>query len=330
MLDAILRLVTRGLALDPGSSRLRLVRERRGLAQASAVAIRHLPGGRRQVVEVGDRAARLAGRSPRDIHVVAPLRSGEVVDAEALEALLLHLLHDLEVTRSWPGPEVLCSVSENASPSSRQALERVLLAVGARRVHLVPAAVAIARGAGLPEGQAHLLVDLGAARTRVRGLVGSRVLARRDLDGGDALDAAIRAEVGRIHGLEIGLPTARRLKEQLVSAVPGSGSRSAEARGRGLSTQLPGRAHVAAHELLPPADRFVSRLAHEILTALDALPPEAARGIRTRGVALAGGGAGLRHIDHALRERLALPVVVVPEPSGAALRGLLAGAQRMP
>jgi rod shape-determining protein MreB len=329
MLSAVLGLFSQDLAVDLGSSRTRVYLRGTGLLcdEPSVVAVQSHKDGRRRVVCVGAPAHPMLGRTPEDIEAIQPVRNGTIEDFEVAEALLLQLVRRSQGALAVPGlrkPRMAVALPPGANDMASRALRDSCIAAGAREVHLVPRAIAAALGADLPihEPNGHLVVELGGSATEVSVLSLSDVVWRGTVpDGGEGLDQRIITWVRKHHALEIGRPTAERLKVELGSARLGGVTGSRVAKGRCLRQGIPRAVSIDAEAVQSAIAPGITAIAQTIERAVEAIPPELASDICGNGVILVGGGAQLDSLEAALRHLTGLPVMAADEPAEAVVRG---------
>ncbi len=326
MFGPLIGLLSQDLALDPGSSVLR-IHPKAGAAYEipSVVTVRTASEGRRQLVSYGEAARKFLGRAPPSIEVVRPFLAGRVADHDAAEALLLCVLREVHGRNSLVRPSVVVAVPHNAGPGELRALRDCCSSAGARHVQLVAKPLAAALGAGLPvhEPAGNLVIDVGAGSVDIALVAMDRVVSAASVPaGGDAVDEVVARHVKRTHALLIGPRTAESAKLSTVSLQDSSEERLGSASGRCLRTGLPSRVILSSRALTPLLMPLIDLIAAGVRAVLDAAPRELAADVTEKGAVLVGGGARLRGLSSALRDRTGLPMVEADDPERAVLRGL--------
>lgn len=336
MLGSLVGLLSQDLAIDPGSTVLRVaVRGQAPIEMPALVAVRTEPGGRRTLTDYGQAAARLVGRAPPSRTVLRPFQGGRVSDPDAAEALLLCALREAHGRNTLVRPRVHIAVPPDATPADLRALRDAATTAGARQVDWVSRPLAAALGAGLPVESAtgHLIVDVGASAVHVALLSLGRVVAScRVAAGGDDADEAIVRHFLTRAALRIGPVTAMAVKLGAAALGREAEGRLATAAGVCQQTGLPHRALVKGTDLATVLMPLVEAVAEAVRHMLDRVPRELCADVTERGAVLVGGGSKLRGLGGALRDLTGLPVVEADEPDRAALRGLgelMADADRM-
>lgn len=329
MLHSMLGALSADLAIDMGTSHTRIYVRGRGVAcsQASAVALHEDGRGHRRVIAVGDAARDMLGRTPPDIRVVQPVRDGVIVDYDMAEAMLRHLVLQVQGRRLWVGPRAAVCIPYGTSDMERRALRESAEASGAREVVLVELPLAAAVGAELPveEARGHMIVDVGGGSTTVAVLsLGGVVVHHRLKVGGAHLDQAIAHHVQQHHGLLIGASSAEELKLALGRALPGGPEAEREVRGRHQREGWPRAATVRSSEIVEALSQPVRLVVEAVLQALEQTPPDLAADVAEAGIVLTGGGALLEDLDRAIGQATGLPVVVPDAPGCTAVLGAAA------
>ena len=282
---------------------------------------------------VGHLARQMQGRTPESITVVQPLKHGVVADFEACEAMLRYFLFKLRPRRFARRPRLLVGVPGSITPVEKRALYTSALRAGASQVMLVPGAKAAAIGAGLPvsEPLANLICDVGSGTTEVAVMTLGNIAASRSVrTGGDAMDQAIVDYLRHHYSLAIGSAAAEQLKLEIGSAWPLEEEQTAEVRGVDTAAGLPRKATVSSEEIRQALLEPLEQIVDAIRTTVDDCSAELAADLVDQGLALAGGAAQLRGLDHYLADRTGLPTRVVTEPGQAVISGALRCLQNLP
>jgi rod shape-determining protein MreB len=327
MFSTVLGLFSQDLAVDLGTSftRVHLRNSGRVCDEPTVVALNTDRDGRRRVAAFGAQARPMLGRTPDDIQAVQPIRRGRVADFEVAEALLLHLVRRVHGRNGWMRPRMVVAVPHHASDMEVRAVRDSCESAGARDVQLVPRPIAAALGARLPihEPAGILVVDVGGGSTEVSVLSLSGVVSTRTVEGGgEGMDEAIIGWLQRWKGLLVGRPSAERLKIQLGSATDPEPDARAVVKGRCLTRGVPRAESVTSEEIHQALIPHIDAIGDAVRAAIEDAPPELGSDIVDHGVVLTGGGARLRNLDRALRDRTGLPVVCADTPEHAVIDGV--------
>lgn len=316
--------MTSDLAIDLGTASTRvvdgdgrLVVDEPTLAAVDADTGRLLAFGA-EALETG---ARAAGR----VHVVRPVRRGQLTELDLAEPILAELVRRSGLTR-LAHPRVLACAHLGATPVQNRALERALRRAGARQVAFVEQPIAGALGAGLAieEPVGSMVVEIGAGTTDIGLLALGGVVTSASLDlGGDDLDHAVRRLLNRRHGLVVDLPTAVELRRTLGSVASDAPDARAEVLGRDAATGRPSAAVVTRAEIRPLLLERLVPVLDAVVSCVSAAPPDLANDLLGAGIVLLGGASAIDGLDRRLARATGLPVHVVDEPRLAAVSGAL-------
>jgi len=308
------------MAIDLGTANTLVYVKGRGIVlnEPSVVAIMN-KNGKKQVLEVGNAAKMMLGRTPGNIEAIRPMRDGVIADFEVAEEMIKHFIRKVHNRRSFANPMIIICVPSGATAVERRAIQESALSAGARRVYLIEEPMAAAIGADLPvtEATGSMIVDIGGGTTEVAVLsLGGIVYARSVRVGGDKMDDAIISYIRRHHNLLVGEASAERIKKEIGCArAPEKGHEiRIEIKGRDLLNGVPKEISISQAQIADALQEPVSQIIEAVKVALEATPPELAADIVDKGIVLTGGGALLTNLDQLLREETGLPVSIADEP----------------
>jgi len=308
------------MAIDLGTANTLVYVKGRGIVlnEPSVVAIMN-KNGKKQVLEVGNAAKMMLGRTPGNIEAIRPMRDGVIADFEVAEEMIKHFIRKVHNRRSFANPMIIICVPSGATAVERRAIQESALSAGARRVYLIEEPMAAAIGADLPvtEATGSMIVDIGGGTTEVAVLsLGGIVYARSVRVGGDKMDDAVISYIRRHHNLLIGEASAERIKKEVGCArAPEKGHETRiEIKGRDLLNGVPKEISITQSQIADALQEPVSQIIEAVKVALEATPPELAADIVDKGIVLTGGGALLTNLDQVLREETGLPVSIADEP----------------
>lgn len=312
----------RDIAMDLGTTSVLVAVRGKGvlLQEPAVVAVDRRTG---QVLQVGQAARQMLGRTPGDLVAVRPLRDGLIDHCTVAEAMVRAFLQ-----KAAPGrllkPRLLIGVPSGISEVAERAVVEAGLQAGARRVYLMEEPLAAALGAGIdiqqPEG--HMVVDIGGGTTDVAvaalgGVVASACLTT----AGDQLDQALIQYVRQKHGLLLGARSAEEAK-CAIGQVSGPGEETLAVKGRCLSTGLPREVVLSGAETAEAFAPVAEAIATAVQTVLERTPPELAADVAVSGIPLTGGGSLLRGMDDLLAHRTGIPAHRAEDPLQAVALGL--------
>ena len=320
MFSSLLGMLSSDMAIDLGTANTLVYVKGRGIVlnEPSVVAIMN-KGGKKQVLEVGNAAKMMLGRTPGNIEAIRPMRDGVIADFEVAEEMIKHFIRKVHNRRSFANPMIIICVPSGATAVERRAIQESALSAGARRVYLIEEPMAAAIGADLPvtEATGSMIVDIGGGTTEVAVLsLGGIVYARSVRVGGDKMDDAIISYIRRHHNLLVGEASAERIKKEVGCArAPEKAQETRiEIKGRDLLNGVPKEIIISQAQIADALQEPVSQIVEAVKVALEATPPELAADIVDKGIVLTGGGSLLTNLDQVLRDETGLPVSIADEP----------------
>jgi rod shape-determining protein MreB len=324
------------LAIDLGTTRLRIARGKRTVVSAPSVVA--VDAATHKIIAFGEAAEELIGKTPPRVTIEWPLRNSMVAHPELVTSLLRHYLADTGGWSRLVPPTATLAIPAASNGVQRRGFVQAVKSAGLRHVDLIEAPLAAAIGAGLDVSDpiGHLIIHLGGGLAEVAIVSADRLVATAAGPiGGDAIDRSIVQWLRTVHSLEVGLPSAERLKIALASAPPASDKTAAdegsdddsnvsathEICGRDLITGLPRCIDVEAAELRDALTAPLDELHFLLRSVLEKTPPDLAADLVDRGAILTGGGAQLRGLDRWLQQKLSLPVTLAADPATCVVRG---------
>ena len=319
-------MLSRGsVAIDLGTVNTLVWVDGRGLVleEPSTIAIDDSVGS---VAAIGTAAEALAGKEPKDIRVIHPLRDGVIADLDATAEMLHGFLRK---SAALGGPfrrRLVVCVPGGATWVERRSVAAVF---GARRsrcdVELVDEPVAAAAGAGfdLNSGVGGFIVDIGGGTTEVAAVAGWRVVRAESLRmAGNAMDEAIITAARSGLGMILSQRAARQLKTEL--GLTGGPAGWAEAVGLDAARRTPRVEKVPGDLVAEALEPVVSAIGGTVQAVLSDIPAGLAEDVVRGQVRVAGGGALLPGLADRLEEVAGIGVTVADDPLRCVVRGAAA------
>ena len=271
----------------------------------------------RTILQVGEEAKRMLGRTPGHIVAIRPLKDGVIADFDQTEKMLRYFIQKVNRRHSWISPQVVVGIPSGVTEVERRAVLDATKKAGARDAFLIEEPMAAAIGAGLPvsEPTGSMIVDIGGGTTEVAVIsLGGIVTSRSIRIAGDEIDEAITSFIRRAYNLYVGDRTAENVKLQIGSAFRLDEELKLTVRGRDLISGLPRSAVISSEEVREAISEVVGQIVEAVKIALESTPPELAADIMDSGIHLAGGGALLRGLDRLIADETMMPVHIAPDP----------------
>ena len=276
------------IGIDLGTTTIIIAQAGQGvvLNQPSVVA---MDTRKNSVLEVGDKALAMVGRTPNYISAIFPLKDG--------------VISDHTMTR-----ELICRFV-NQVYSSHMVKPRVAVCDE-------PIAAALGSGIDITVPDGRMIIDIGGGTTDIAVLsLGGKVKATSVRVAGNHYDDEILKHVRNKFSIAIGQRTAEQLKKN-VACCPQKADfdETMEVKGRSLLTGLPIKVNVSTSDLYEPVMMLSEQIGTAAHQVLEKTPPELAGDIFRNGVVLTGGGAQLHGLPEYLSQELKVDVTVSPDP----------------
>jgi rod shape-determining protein MreB len=279
-----------------------------------------------EILEVGEAAKKMVGKTPGHIEAIKPLVEGIISDFEVTEKMLKYFINKVQSENFTliSRPRVVIGIPLDLTEVEKKAVEDAARSAGARKVYLIEEAMASAIGARLPvtEATATMIVDIGGGTTEIAVISLGGVVTWKSLKAaGNEFDNNIIEYIREEFNILIGEQLAESIKIAVGSAVPLEAPQEIEVRGRDLLTGLPKALMVSDKQIREAISRTVVKIIENIKTILETTPPELVSDIYERGLFLSGGGALLRGLDKAISAATKIPVKIVDDPLTCVVRG---------
>jgi rod shape-determining protein MreB len=318
MFSKLLGKLSHDLGIDLGTKNTLVYVADKGIIinEPSVVAINKRTN---EILEVGEAARKMVGKTPGHIEAVKPLVEGVISDFEVTEKMLKYFINKVhsENFSLIPRPRVVIGIPLDLTEVEKKAVEDAAKSAGARKVYLIEEAMAAAIGARLPvtEATATMIVDIGGGTTEIAVISLGGVVTWKSLKAaGNEFDNNIIEYVREEFNILIGEQLAEKIKIGIGSAVPLEEVKEIEVRGRDLLTGLPKALMISDKQVREAINRTIVKIIENIKTILETTPPELVSDIYERGLYLSGGGALLCGLDKAISAAAKIPVKIVDDP----------------
>lgn len=316
-------MLSRDIGIDLGTANVLIHVKGKGIVldEPSVVAMDRTTG---KVLEVGEDARRMVGRTPGNIEAIRPLKDGVIADFDVTEAMLRYFINKINVKGFLSKPRMLICCPTNITKVEQKAIKEAAEKSGGKKVYLEeePKIAAIGAGMDIFQPSGNMVVDIGGGTTDVAVLsMGDIVTAQSIRMAGDKFDHEILNYIKKEYKLLIGERTSEDIKVNIATVFPGGRQEKIDIRGRDMVTGLPRTITVYSEEIEQALREPTALITQAAKTVLEHTPPELSADIIDRGVILTGGGALVHGIDQLLAEELKVPVLLAEEPMHCVARG---------
>ena len=323
-IDGFLNTISTDIGIDLGTANTLVYVKGKGIIinEPTIVAINRKTG---QLVAVGNEAKTMLGRTPSHIEVVRPLVDGVISDFEVTEEMLAYLIAKVRGSmRSIVAPRVLIGVPSGITSGEMRAARDAARNAGARDVFLIEEPVAAAIGAKPPihKPQGSMIIDIGGGTTDIAVISLNGIVTAKNLRvAGERLNQDIVSYIRDQFKVLVGDKTAEETKIALASVEERGEAKEAIVRGRDVVTGLPREVIITDSDVREAILGSINAIVEATRDVIETTPPEVLADVMQRGINLSGGGALIPGVARLLEEVLKLPVVVVPDPLRAVVRG---------
>ncbi|HZK24264.1 MAG TPA: rod shape-determining protein [Oscillospiraceae bacterium] len=308
---------SRDIGIDLGTANTIVFVKGKGivLREPSVVAIRRDTGS---LLEVGEEAKRMIGRTPGNIVAIRPMKDGVIADFDVTQTMLRHFINKAYKRTTMFKAQVVVCVPSGVTEVEKRAVIDATKQAGAKEAFLIEEPMAAAIGAGLPveEPTGSMIVDIGGGTTEVAIIsLGGIVTSRSIRVGGDEMDESIVQYIKKNYNLMIGERTAEEVKIKIGTAYREDVEpKKMDIRGRDLVSGLPKTQEISAEEIVSALADPVASILEAIKITLEKTPPELAADIMDKGIVMTGGGALLQGLDKLIARETGMPVYIAENP----------------
>lgn len=313
------------LAIDMGGSYTSIFRKDSGLVLKEPTLIGAMMTDNGYEVKVmGKEAKDIQGKTDERTVVFSPISEGVVKSIDYATILLKHFL-DKVITHKNIFTKIKCLVPypTGLSEEEKNDYKTVFLNVGINDVIFVPRLLCSAYGGGVNifANSANMVIDIGGVSTDVGVInLGTLIDGATLCVGGKAIDAQIVRTVSSKYGIEIGLSSAQKLKEE-IGSLYSNDTANMEVMGVDTRTKSPASVVVYATDVKMSVMPLLSEIGRIVETTLNILPPEISADVAKNGILITGGFSGIVGLERYLRTTLNLPIIIAEDAPNACILG---------
>jgi rod shape-determining protein MreB and related proteins len=167
-----------------------------------------------------------------------------------------------------------------------------------------------------------MIIDIGGGTTDIAVISLNGLVVSRNLRiAGDHLNMSIMSYIRDQFKIHVGEKTAEDAKIALASIAHTEAGKELVARGRDVVTGLPREVVITDADVRDAVSGQVDTIVEAVKNVIEITPPEVLADVMQRGIHLSGGGALIPGLAPLLEHSLHVPVIVVPDPLRAVIRG---------
>ena len=308
------------LVIELGSSNTVIYKMGNGivLREPSLVAIKD-----RKIIEVGNKAKKLSGKTDENISIVSPIDKGvitnEIICGEMLSKFLDKVL-DYIVPRPF---SILFCVQNGLNAQELLSFKNVAYSCNAKQVDFVNVCKAGAYSVGFNSANPHatISVNIGGGTVNIAVVSIGEVIDGFSIGfGGNDMDNAIKNYVEAVYGHNISLTSAEKLKNQCGSLYI-QDTTNLEVSGIDIISKRPQVEIVNANDVLNSVEHYFNNIAISIEQILHICTPDIIADITENGIIVFGGVANMVGLEDYLSKKLNLKVKVLDQPENSTVLG---------
>lgn len=313
------------LAIDMGGSYTSIFRKDSGLVLKEPTLIGAMMTDNGYEVKVmGKEAKDIQGKTDERTVVFSPISEGVVKSIDYATILLKHFLDKVIIHKNiFTKIKCLVPYPTGLSEEEKNDYKTVFLNVGINDVIFVPRLLCSAYGGGVNifANSANMVIDIGGVSTDVGVInLGTLIDGATLCVGGKAIDAQIVRTVSSKYGVEIGLSSAQKLKEE-IGSLYSNDTANMEVMGVDTRTKSPASVVVYATDVKMSVMPLLSEIGRIVETTLNILPPEISADVAKNGILITGGFSGIVGLERYLRTTLNLPIIIAEDAPNACILG---------
>lgn len=279
-----------------------------------------------QIYAYGDDAYAMYEKAPESIQVLFPVVSGVIADYNFLQTMIITFLEE-KMKSKLRGSEFVVAVPTDITDVEKRAFYDMFYKnkIRPKSILLCEKPIADAVGLGLDVNQPTgiMVVDMGADTTEISVIsLGGLVLSELLHFGGNRLDENIISYMRNEYNLVIGQKTAKAIKENIGSGLPGR-TETMNIVGRDLVSGLPIEMEVSGADAYEAMKKTLESICNSIKLILERTPPELAKDIIHSGIYITGGGSQIHNLDKLFESITNIKVNTTDAPEESAVRGLV-------
>ena len=279
-----------------------------------------------QIYAYGDDAYAMYEKAPESIQVIFPVVNGVIADYNFLQSMIITFLEE-KMKSKLRGSEFVVAVPTDITDVEKRAFYDMFYKnkIRPKNILLCEKPIADAVGLGLDVNQPTgiMIVDMGADTTEISIIsLGGLVLSELLDFGGNRLDENIITYIRNEYNLVIGQKTAKEIKENIGSGLPGR-TESMSIVGRDLVSGLPIEMEIRASDAFEAMKKTLESICTSIKLILEKTPPELAKDIIRSGIYITGGGSKIHNLDRLIEGITNIKVNTAEAPEESAVRGLV-------
>lgn len=278
------------IAIDFDSSYTTIYKLGSGVVLSEPTVAAVSADAKNQIKAVGYEARKLIGKTAENTKIVFPVFEGEIVNEKVATKLITAFLRKIDIKSSIFGVSAVVSVPCGTDAQTYAKYNNVLKGAGISKISFIEAPILSAIGQRIPmtDSTPCFLIDMAGGTTNIAAVTLDGVIAGVSVNfGNNKIVTDIIDYIAEVHGLQVGILTAERIRKEIGSLVDNDGL-STVINGRDVETGTPRSLSIKAMDVFTPVKKYFDKIAEIAMSVLVKLPPEVSAEIRHSGVYVSG------------------------------------------
>lgn len=300
------------LAIDLDSAYTNIYMVSSGLVLSEPTVAAVSQDDKNEIKAIGEDAKKLIGKTSKNTKIVFPIFEGEIINEKVTIDLLKSFLSKIGVKSASFGSKTLISVPCGTTYQDIEKYKSVAKKCDLGKIYFVEAPILSALGQRIPlnDSSPCFVIDMAGGTTNIAALSLDGVIAGISVNlGANKISTDIIDFVSENYGLQIGLLTAERLKNEIGSLSQNDGL-STVVNGRDVNTGVPKSISLRAMDILEPIEKYFEKISELAFSLLKKLSPEVCAEIRHAGIYVSGVASNVYGLDNYLSKKLDIKVNV--------------------
>lgn len=278
------------IAIDFDSSYTTIYKLGSGVVLSEPTVAAVSADAKNQIKAVGYEARKLIGKTAENTKIVFPVFEGEIVNEKVATKLITAFLRKIDIKSSIFGVSAVVSVPCGTDAPTYAKYNNVLKGAGISKISFIEAPILSAIGQRIPmtDSTPCFLIDMAGGTTNIAAVTLDGIIAGVSVNfGNNKIVTDIIDYIAEVHGLQVGILTAERIRKEIGSLVDNDGLATV-INGRDVETGTPRSLSIKAMDVLAPVKKYFDKIAEIAMSVLVKLPPEVSAEIRHSGIYVSG------------------------------------------
>lgn len=305
------------LAIDLDSSLTNIYMLGSGMVLSEPTVATVSQDEKNEVKAIGIEARKLIGKTAKNTKIVFPVFEGEIVNEKVTVGILNSFMKKIGVKNRLIGCHAIFSVPCGISGEMLDKYKSVAKNCGVTKAYFAEAPLLSALGQRIPLNDASpcFIIDMAGGVTNIAAVSLDGIIAGISVNfGGNKVSTDIIDFIAENYGLQIGLLTAERLRQE-IGSLDSNDALATVVNGRDLKTGTPRAISIKAYDLLEPTLKYYDKIAELSLTVLKKLPPEVSAEIRNAGIYVSGSASNVYGLEKHYSKKFGMKINVAENAS---------------